>query len=124
MSKSIKILLLLAASLFSGNTTASHLTFSESRSPAVEYGAQIESATISTPDTSSRTPFGEKTEQITYLLETVLDSDLKDFHKDACVLSGKSTPGRTSVSKALFVSRILDLGFTLKKIIFPFHYFF
>lgn len=124
MNKPFKILLLIAALLYSGNTTASLVSFSENRSPAIEAAVQTASSVIDFPAIPLRFPASKQAKQVTFLSETLSDSNLKESRKDHLPFSEDSALDRSRVSEALFVSRVINPGFALKKIIYPFHSFF
>lgn len=124
MNKPFKILLLVAVLLYSGNTTASLVSFSENQSPAIETAVQTGSSVIDSPATPLRFPMSKQAKQVTYLSETFTDSNLKESQNELRQFSENSALDRRSVSEALIVSRVINPGFALKKIIYPFHSFF
>lgn len=124
MCKAIKILLFVAALLYSGSTTYTPVTLSENKSPAFDVFLKAASATLDTPDIPFQVPADRRAEQVTYLSECFSDSNLKESQKEQLYFSEFSVLDRKRVYKILNDSRIIDFGFTIQKIIYPFHSFF
>jgi len=124
MSKSIKILLLAAALLYSGNATASLITFSGTWSPTGEEPLTILSSVLNAQSTPQGIPARQHADRGIYLSDTFSERDLNEIQEESRKLSELAALEHKRVSENLFISRPANLGFELKKIIYPFHSFF
>jgi len=124
MSKSIKILLLAAALLYSGNATASLITFSGTWSPTGEEPVTILSSVLNAQSTPQGIPARQHADRGIYLSDTFSERDLNEIQEESRKLSELAALKHKRVSENLFISRPANLGFELKKIIYPFHSFF
>jgi len=124
MSKSIKILLLAAALLYSGNATASLITFSGTWSPTGEEPVTILSSVLNAQSTPQGIPARQHADRGIYLSDTFSERDLNEIQEESRKLSELAALEHKRVSENLFISRPANLGFELKKIIYPFHSFF
>lgn|SRR6056297_2241146 len=124
MSKSIKILLLAAALLYSGNATASLITFSGIWSPTGEEPVTILSSVLNAQSTPQGIPARQHADRGIYLSDTFSERDLNEIQEESRKLSELAALEHKRVSENLFISRPANLGFELKKIIYPFHSFF
>lgn len=124
MSKSIKILLLAAALLYSGNATASLITFSGIWSPTGEEPVTILSSVLNAQSTPQGIPARQQADRGIYLSDTFSERDLNEIQEESRKLSELAALKHKRVSENLFISRPANLGFELKKIIYPFHSFF
>jgi len=119
VKKLINILLPVAVFLLS-LSTATMTPFSWHAVPSIESGVETAFSNPDASDIPIQLPVGQRA----YLLDTLSEKESVDSQNNVLKLGSGKAIDPLRVPEVVFASRIVDFGFELKKVIYPFHFFF